>query len=260
MLKTLPVQIKAATDAEGGAGIVEALVATYDVDSGGDQIVPGAFTKSLEEWASSGMQIPFIWSHMHDDLDAYLGDVVEAKETDEGLVVRAQLDMEDDKARKAFRLIKGGRVRNYSFAYEVVDSEQSGDVLLLKELKLFEVGPTLIGMNRNTRTIDAKRDEHVVISAADFSALRLKVGRVLSASNETALRDAYEAIGRVLAQIDSSSDGESSDTTAQGKSAQPAAPAKDDERADVKSDEPNLTGPADDDLLLEIDLLMGRGY
>jgi uncharacterized protein len=265
MLKTLPVQIKTVDSAEGGAGIVEALVATYDVDSIGDRIVPGAFAKSLEEWAQSGTQIPFIWSHMHDDLDAYLGDVIEAKETDDGLWVRAQLDMEDDKSRKAFKLIKGGRVRNYSFAYEVIDAgpdEDGPGETALRELKLFEVGPTLIGMNRNTRTIDAKRNDAVaVLSASDWSSLQLKVGRVLSASNETTLRDAYDAIGRVLAQIEaqSSDDEGASSNTAQGKSAQPATTAKVDERASEKTDEPNPTGPADDDLLLELSLLMERG-
>lgn len=158
-LKTLPARVKA--DDTGDTGVVEALVATYDVDSSGDRIVPGAFTKSLGEWAESGHAIPFIWSHMHNDLDAYIGEVLEAKETDEGLWVRAQIDMEDDKARKAFRLIKGGRIRNYSFAYEVEDGgpdEDGAGETALRELKLFEVGPTLIGMNQFTRTLVAKAD------------------------------------------------------------------------------------------------------
>jgi hypothetical protein len=174
--------------------------------------------------------------------------------------------MEDDKARKAFKLIKGGRVRNYSFAYEVIDAgpdEDGPGETALRELKLFEVGPTLIGMNQNTRTLDAKRNDEgfAVISANDFAALRLKVGRVLSASNETALRDAYDAIGRVLALIDaqSSDDDGTSSTTAQGKDAQPASPVKVDERASEKTDEPTPTGPADDDLLLELQLLTERG-
>lgn len=162
-LKTLPARVKASTGTAGD-GLVEALVATYDVDSSGDRIVPGAFTKSLDEWGASDDRIPFIWSHMHNDLDAYLGEVLEAKETEEGLWVKAQLDMDDPKAAKAFRLIKGGRVRNYSFAYEVVDGgpaddeekQKAGGETLLRELKLYEVGPCLIGMNQQTRTLVAK--------------------------------------------------------------------------------------------------------
>jgi HK97 family phage prohead protease len=157
-MKSAPAQIKAAGD---GDGIVEALVATYAVDSGGDRIVPGAFADTLDEWAASGKTMPFIWAHQHDDIDAYLGDVLEAKEVDDGLYVKAQVDMEDPKSAKAYRLMKSGRVDNYSFAYEVKDAEPDPDdesVTLLKTIGLFEVGPVLIGMNRETRTLAVKRD------------------------------------------------------------------------------------------------------
>lgn len=248
--KTLPVKVKATDDA--GEGVVEALVATYDTDSIGDRIVPGAFAATLKEWADSGQSIPFIWSHMHDDLDAYLGDVLEAKEVDEGLWVKAQIDMEDERARKAYRLIKGGRVRNYSFAYEVRDSEEKDGENLLKDLKVFEVGPTLIGMNQNTRTLVAKRAGEV----------HQKVGRVLSNANEQSLREAHDAIGRVLAQLASDDDGEDADddgkasNTTQGEAeAQPAEPEKADEAHGQKADEPKPTGPVDDDLALELQLL-----
>jgi HK97 family phage prohead protease len=154
-LKTVPARVKA-VDQASADGVVEALVATYDLDSGGDRIVPGAFAKSLAAWAESGKPIPFIWSHMHSDIDAYIGDVIEAKETDDGLWVKAQIDMDDPKSRKAFKFIKGDRVTQYSFAYDVVEEESTDNGNLLKELRLYEVGPTLIGMNQNTRTLVAK--------------------------------------------------------------------------------------------------------
>jgi uncharacterized protein len=246
--KTLPASVKSATDVDGD-GIVEALVATYDIDSAGDRIVPGAFAESLKSWGESGNAIPFIWSHLHDDLDAYLGDVIEAKETDDGLWVRAQLDMDDDRARKAYRLLKSGRVRNYSFAYEVLDSEQQGDELLLKSLKLFEVGPTLIGMNQQTRTLAVKR-----------SGVLVKRGRVLSAANESSLREAHDAIGRVLSQLDSQPDDDEDvdgddESNPDRDEAPSGEPEKADERARVKADEPMRTDPADDDLAAHIDYL-----
>lgn len=242
---TAPARIKAATE-DDGEGIIEALVATYDLDSGGDRIVPGAFAKSLDEWASRAEPIPFIWSHMHDDIDAYLGDVIEAREVDEGLWVKAQLDMDDEKSRKAYRLLKGGRVRNYSFAYEIVDSQEKDGEHLLQELKLFEVGPTLIGMNQNTRTLVAKSSD-----------VQLKAGRVLSSANETSLREAHAAISRVLAQLDSQP--EADEPSDEGEDTPSSEPEKADERASVKADEPMPSDPVLDDLLLEIDLLTKEG-
>jgi HK97 family phage prohead protease len=250
--KTMQAQVKASED--DGDGVVEALVATYDLDSGGDRIVPGAFDASLKEWADSGQSIPFIWSHLHDDLDAYLGDVLEAKETDEGLWVKAQIDMDDERSRKAYRLIKGGRVRNYSFAYEVLDAEEKDGENLLKALKVFEVGPTLIGMNQNTRTLAAKR-------YTATPATEVKRGRVLSSANETSLREAHDAIGRVLAQLatddgDDPADDEGKSTTAtqQDDEAQPTEPQKADEPHGVKADEAMPRGPVDDDLALIIQI------
>lgn len=251
MFKTMPARVKAAETDDGGEGIVEALVATYDVDSIGDRIMPGAFAKSLDEWAASDQRIPFIWSHMHDDIDAYLGEVLEAKETDDGLWVQAQLDLEDAKTAKAYRLLKGGRVRNYSFAYEVIDSNEKDGITELTELKLFEVGPTLIGMNQQTRTLVVKRD--------DARRIALKVGRVLSQTNEESLREAHEAIGRVLAQLDSQpepddeDDGADDESSKEGRSAQPEEPTKRDEQ-DAKRDESTPAGPVLDDLLLEVEL------
>lgn len=254
MFKSMPAHVKAVEDDEAGEGVIEALVATYDVDSIGDQIVPGAFSKSLEEWASRDQAIPFIWSHMHDDIDAYLGDVLEAKETDDGLWVKAQLDLEDEKTRKAYRLLKGGRVRNYSFAYEVIDSNaKDGGINELTELKLFEVGPTLIGMNQNTRTLVVKRD--------DAKRIALKVGRVLSQTNEESLREAHDAIGRVLAQLDSQPepDGDDDEPSDEGDDTQPEEPAKRDELTSAKRDEPTPVGPVLDDLLLEVQLATYEG-
>jgi len=247
-VKTLPARVKAANATDDG--IVEALVATYDVDSIGDRIVPGAFEKSLAEWTESGQAIPFIWSHLHDDLDAYLGEVLEARETDEGLWVKAQIDMDDEKARKAFRLIKGGRVRNYSFAYDVPaggsgpDEEGDGEVALT-ELRIFEVGPTLIGMNQNTRTLVAKGN-----GAGE------KAGRVLSAKNESDLRNAVDLITGVLKQLDDSNSSSSSDTS-QAKTSD-AGPATAKETPGSTAKEPSRATSVTT-LAAEIDLLDMEG-
>lgn len=227
--KTFTAKAKALSDEEG---IVEALVATYDLDSGGDQIVPGAFEKSLTEWAESGDPIPFIWSHQHNDLNAYLGQVIEAKETDQGLYVKAQIDMDDEQNRKAYRQIKGGRVKNYSFAYDIRDAEDKDGVQMLKDLELIEVGPTLIGMNRATRTLAVKNVLHGTIEAVD---LEVKAGRTLSAKNEQKIHDAISALQDVLSSL-----GEANDD---GKASE-SSPAKDEEPEAAKSEEPSRDSSA----------------
>lgn len=268
--KSARAQIKA----DGDDGIVEALVATYDIDSIGDRIMPGAFAKTLDEWGELGDPIPFIWSHLHDDIDAYLGDVLEAKETDEGLYVKAQIDLEDPKSAKAYRLLKGGRVRNYSFAYDVRDSAPSDDddnITELRELGLYEVGPTLIGMNRETRTLAVKQagassveDAVLTLNATGtdgtfvMPTMRLKIGRVLSNSNEANLRQAHELIGGVLSKLDRQDDDEQQEQDDESKTSQPTEPEKRDERGSEKRDEPMQRGP-DDDLAAHLSLVINEG-
>jgi hypothetical protein len=65
-IKTLPAEVKTITGSDP-EGTFEALVSTYAVDSVGDQVQPGAFTKTLADWGSSGSPLPVIWSHQHDD-------------------------------------------------------------------------------------------------------------------------------------------------------------------------------------------------
>jgi len=241
MHKSRPVQIKAAGVEDGlGEGQFKALVSVFNnIDSTGDMVMPGAFTKTLEEWSASGLSIPVYWSHRMDDPDMNIGDVLEAAETDTGLEVLGQLDVPDGspKALQAYKLLKGRRTNQFSFAYDVLDGgpvEKDGqEYNELRELKLYEVSTTPIGANDQTELLAVKHLETY-----------FKSGRVISAKNEATLRDALDAlqasasqIKSVLAALDSGSSGDDG-----GKAASSAAsgtgPAKDEEPSGAKSEEP----------------------
>ena len=194
--KAVPVKVKA--DATDGLedGQFDALVSVFgNVDSYGDVVMPGAFADTLAEWKASGNPIPVLWSHQIGDPDSHIGYVVDAVETEKGLQVRAQLDLDEPKAAKVYKLLKGRRVTQFSFSYDVIEGayvEQNVDGETkshyeLRKIKLYEVGPTLIGANQDTELIDVK-------SGAEHIARGLKAGRVLSAANEAAIDSAVAAI------------------------------------------------------------------
>lgn len=158
--KAQAVALKSAPDDEG---TFEALVAVFNnIDSYGDVILKGAFADTLKEWGDSGYPVPVVWSHDKDDPFSHIGTVTEAKETDTGLVVKAQLDLENPKAAQVHRLLKGGRVKEFSFAFsydleDVSPAKRDGvEVRELKRLKLYEVGPTLVGANPATELVGVK--------------------------------------------------------------------------------------------------------
>lgn len=231
-------------------GIFEAIVAVFgNVDSYGDRILPGAFKDTLDEWAASGNPVPIYWSHRMDDPDYNIGHALELKELEPGddllppdlkelggLWVRGQLDLEGGKARQVHRLMKGRRVTQFSFAYDLLDyaivksEDDEEQVWELRKLKLYEVGPTPIGANQETELLTVKHAGHV----AGRIAAEVKSGRVLSAKNEGELRDARDAIDRVLQTLDPNDD----DSKASG-----SEPVKDEEPGGAKSEEPTR-GPS----------------
>lgn len=170
----------------------EAIVSVFgNVDTYGDMVVPGAFKADLDARAESGSVLPVVWSHKWDDPFAHIGYVLKAEERPEGLWVRAQLDEDNPTAVQVHKLLKSRRVSQFSFAYDVEEwgtakSDEHGEYLELRQLKLHEVGPCLVGVNQETELLAAK--------AAELGA---KAGRVLSQKNLdtiTAARDALQAV------------------------------------------------------------------
>lgn len=202
-IKTCPVRIKAAGTNEGtDEGVFEAIVAAYNVDSGGDRIIPGAFADTLAEWAKSGDSIPVYWSHRLDDPDFNIGHVIDARETADGLWVRAQLDMDSPKAAQVYRLLKGRRVTQFSFSYEILDGApgtfEGDNVYELRKVGLWEVGPTPIGMNQTTELLGVKHDTPTVnvnVNGGDHDkavadAVKKELDRQTAATAEVAAKAA----------------------------------------------------------------------
>lgn len=198
--KSFTARVKATSGQQGlKDGQVQALVSVFgNEDSYGDVVAPGAFTEDLKRWDTTGDPIPFIWSHNWSDPFAHVGHVVDAKESADGLVVTAQIDDLDTNptAAQVYGLLKGRRVTQFSFAYDVleggwidVEDHKWGGYYELRKLKVHEVGPCLIGANRETDLLAAK--------AADLTR-GLKAGRVLSQKNYDRLVKARDSISSVL--------------------------------------------------------------
>lgn len=235
--KSARAEIKAVKDAP--VGTFEAIVSVFgNVDMGGDRVVKGAFADTLAEWKASGDPIPVIWSHEWDDPKSHIGYVEQAEERDEGLYVKAVLDVENnDRAAYVARLLKERRVREFSFGYftkeyEDVEDPDYGTVRELKAVDLFEVGPTLLGMNPDT----------VLLEAA--SALS---GKRMSRKAQENIRVAYEALSEVVAGLPPVDD--------DGKAAEDAEIKTADVEEAVATDSPDAEVPGDTQGTIDIERL-----
>lgn len=172
--KSFPIHAFKALPAEG-PGVYSSIVAVFgNVDHIKDRIISGAFEKSLERWRASGDPAPVIFSHQWDDIDSHLGVTLEAKELFPGdpllppelaelggLWTKNRLDVDTHlPAKRVFELLERRSLREFSFAYDVIDSKRQADgVLDLLELDLIESGPTLKGMNPMTQLLSRKSVE-----------------------------------------------------------------------------------------------------
>lgn len=278
-VKSCPVSVKVAEtdddDDTAEKGIFEAYVATWDLDSVGDRIVKGAFADNLKEWAAAAKDnrpMPVIWSHMHADPNAHVGWLLDAKEDDRGLWVKAQIDVDapaPSHAAQVWRLLKGGRINQMSFAYDVLEGgyvDQKGEdgsdasYYELRKLKVFEIGPCLIGANQNTELLSAKtadgrelRLEIGGVSAADSAAVKTavraalaevggaKAGRVLAAKHVDALTNAKTRLHDAIADVESvlSAAGDAGSDRAADRAAETT-----DEPAGSSGDEKDRSQPA----------------
>jgi HK97 family phage major capsid protein/HK97 family phage prohead protease len=100
------------------ARVLEGIATTPQTDRMGDVVEPkgAAFT----------LPIPFLWQHKH---DSPIGHVTQAKVTDDGILVRVQIEKDDepgplkDLLDKAWRSIRKGLVRGLSIGFNPVDEE-----------------------------------------------------------------------------------------------------------------------------------------
>lgn len=144
-----------------GNGSIEGYASTWirKADSWGDVVAKGAFAKTLKERWKGGVGIPFIWSHQIDNLKSFIGTAA-ANEDEKGLHFIATFD-DTEEAQKVRQLYKDGRLRKFSFAYDVLKSgmvtlEDGAKANELQELDLYEISAVTVPANDDANVVDVK--------------------------------------------------------------------------------------------------------
>ena len=241
-IKSFDVQYK-----DVGNGQIEGYASTWirKPDSYGDVVKQGAFTKTLAERWNGGKGIPFLWAHQMDNLKSFIGTST-ANEDDKGLHFVATFD-ETEEAQKVRQLYKDGRLRKFSFAYDV---KEAGQVTLedgvkaneLRELDLYEISAVTVPANDDAGVVDVKSGRkwsEEEYKAAIDAALKLiihpteadlKSGRRNSKADEDKIKQAITLLQDVLGELveDDPDDGEDDpDANAKAEERKGSNPAKD---------------------------------
>lgn len=183
MFKDFEVQYK-----DAGTGSIEGYASTWirKPDSYGDVVAKGAFAKTLKERWNGGKGIPFLWAHQMDNLKSFIG-TADADEDGRGLHFIATFD-DTEEAQKVRQLYKDGRLRKFSFAYDVKDAgtvtlEDGTKANELRELDLYEISAVTVPANDDAGIVDVKS------------------GRRNSKADEGKIRQAIELLQDVLGEL-----------------------------------------------------------
>ena len=149
-------------------GKVSAVFSVFnEIDSDGDVVLP----KSIRSgYGDKG--VVMCWGH---DWKNIIGKG-KIKQDDEQAVFEGEFNMNTTDGKEAYETVKAmGDIQQWSFGFEVNDSEHGmfkkdgGDeveVRYLKDVKVWEVSPVLVGANQNTHTLAVKdkdiKDEEAV--------------------------------------------------------------------------------------------------
>lgn len=181
-----------------GSGSIEGYASTWirKADSFGDVVAKGAFTRTLKERWNGGKGIPFIWAHQIDNLKSFIGTAV-ADEDEKGLHFIAQFD-DTEEAQKVRQLYKDGRLRKFSFAYDVLKAgmvtlEDNSKANELQEVDLYEISAVTVPANDDASVVD------------------VKAGRRNSSADEEKIKEAISLLQDLLGQLDQDEDNNGED-------------------------------------------------
>jgi len=152
-LKTFPLKIKSINDDDDEEnGEFCGLASTYGEppDLGGDVVMKGAFTKSIQD---QGKGLPVLWQHRTGQ-PIGVGKIADAPT---GLLLNGKLVMADPVARRAYAHMKAGSVRGLSIGYDPVKATPRDDGgRNLHEVRLHEVSVVTLPMNPKAEVAGVK--------------------------------------------------------------------------------------------------------
>lgn len=191
-----------ADDFDEEQGIFSGYGAVFgNVDSGGDIIEPGAFTKTIAE----GWERVKILA-LHNDSWLPIGKPIELREDSNGLYIKAKVS-DTSMGRDIKVLLKDGVLNELSIGYDPVsfDYDKDTGIRHLREIKLWEVSVVTWAMNPEATISDYKSARDVADSVGAIvreAAAEVKAGRKISASRLKSLKEASASMKTATKALD----------------------------------------------------------
>jgi len=171
----------------------EGYASTWDPDLENDQLVKGAFQKTISERFPEG-KIKILYNHQ----DA-IGLPVKLEEDNKGLLVHGRIS-KTQLGNDVLTLMEDNVIDEMSIGFDII-KDQSPDqkgIRKILEVKLWEVSPVIFGANPFTSIDNVKRFGDLM----SMIKMEQKEGRILSTFNKRKLEEAVEILSSILASME----------------------------------------------------------
>jgi HK97 family phage prohead protease len=183
-------------DTEVDEGLMIALASTWDVDRVKDRVVPGAYADAVAQ-IKAGDYLPLVWQHDLGSPGNFVGEVVDANETSQGLEVTARFDLDDADGLKAYKLAKRGSIKSLSIGYRVLKQRPApGGITELVKIELHEVSLVLTPANPGARILAIKSDDDDIPSVDELRARERELGLDEDEQRRQAIADEWSNLMR----------------------------------------------------------------
>lgn len=129
-----------------------------NVDQGGDVVLPGAFTKSCDDYRMSGRKLKMLWQH---DPSQPIGVWHTMKEDSKGLFLEGKVLEAVERGKEAVALLKAGAIDGLSIGYRTTKSDyrqhECGEIREIMEAELWETSLVTFPMNTEATVTDVKQ-------------------------------------------------------------------------------------------------------
>lgn len=161
-------------DADEKSGIVKGYGSVFgNIDSDGDIINKGAYTKTISE---NGNRVKYLYQH---DMDKPLGKMVNLYEDEKGLVFEAEIP-KTTLGRDVMELMKAGVITENSVGILPIRKEMVEGHRHINEVKLYEISAVTLAANDQAMIMDVKGNysREKVLKRYDSIAKLIRKGEI----------------------------------------------------------------------------------
>jgi HK97 family phage prohead protease len=152
-------------DADEKAGVIKGYGSVFgNVDSDGDIITKGAYSKTIKE---NGSRVRYLYQH---NMDWPLGKMLNLYEDEKGLVFEAEIP-QTRLGKDVVELMKAGVITENSVGILPITKAMNGSHREIKEVKLFEISAVTLAANDQALILDVKGNVDLDKVADKYDAL-----------------------------------------------------------------------------------------